>query len=74
MLASAQCRMLCCRGCWLLVRLIDMTRRSRIQVPHQSVARQKCKLVADFGVQMHLAWAQHFDNRELANVDGNSQV
>ena len=31
---------------------------STIQVAHhQSVARQKCKLVADFGVRMHLAWA-----------------
>ena len=29
---------------------------STIQVAHhQSVARQKCKLVADFGVRMHLA-------------------
>ena len=33
---------------------------STIQVAHhQSVARQKCKLVADFGVRMHLAWAHH---------------
>ena len=37
-----------------------------IQVAHhQSVARHKCKLVADFGIQMHLAWTQHLlDNRD----------
>ena len=33
---------------------------STIQVAHnQSVARQKCKLVAGFGIQMHLAWARY---------------
>ena len=38
---------------------------------HQSVARQKCKLVADFGIQMHLAWAQHLlDNREFVEMEG----
>ena len=38
---------------------------------HQSVARQKCKLVADFGIQMHLAWAQHLlDNREFVKMEG----
>ena len=32
---------------------------STIQVPHhQSVARQKSKLVADFGLMMHLTWAR----------------
>ena len=37
---------------------------STIQVPHhQSVARQKGKLVADFGLMMHLTWArQLLDN------------
>ena len=45
---------------------------STIQVAHhQSVARQKCKLVADFGVRMHLAWAQHLlDNREFVQMKG----
>ena len=45
---------------------------STIQVAHhQSVARQKCKLVADFGVRMHLAWAQHLlDNREFIQMKG----
>ena len=45
---------------------------STIQVAHhQSVARQKCKLVADFGVQMHLAWTQHLlDNREFVQMKG----
>ena len=45
---------------------------STIQVAHhQSVARQKCKLVADFGIQMHLAWAQHLlDNREFVKMEG----
>ena len=36
---------------------------------HQSVARQKCNPVADFGTQMHLAWAQHlWDNREFVKM------
>ena len=45
---------------------------STIQVAHnQSVARQKFKLVADFGVRMHLAWAQHLlDNREFVQMKG----
>ena len=45
---------------------------STIQVAHhQSVARQKCKLVADFGVQMHLAWTQNLlDNREFVQMKG----
>ena len=45
---------------------------STIQVAHhQSVARQKCKLAADFGIQMHLAWAQHLlDNREFVKMEG----
>ena len=43
-----------------------------IQVPHhQSVARQKSKLVADFGLMMHLTWArQLLDNREFVLVEG----
>ena len=33
---------------------------------HQAVARQRQKLVADFGVTMHIAWARHMlDNREF---------
>ena len=45
---------------------------STIQVPHhQSVARQKSKLVADFGLMMHLTWARHLlDNREFVLVEG----
>ena len=45
---------------------------STIQVAHhQSVAMQKCKLVADFRIQMHLAWAQHLlDNREFVKMEG----
>ena len=45
---------------------------STIQVPHhQSVARQKSKLVADFGLMMHLTWArQLLDNREFVLVEG----
>ena len=32
---------------------------------HQAVARQRQKLVADFGVAMHIAWVRHMlDNRE----------
>ena len=38
---------------------------------HQAVARQRQKLVADFGVTMHIAWARHMlDNRELVVVGG----
>ena len=38
---------------------------------HQSVARQKSKLVADFGLTMHLMWArQLLDNREFVLVEG----
>ena len=45
---------------------------STIQVAHhQSVARQKCKLVADVGIRMHLAWTQHLlDNREFVQMKG----
>lgn len=45
---------------------------STIQVPHhQSAARKKSKLVADFGLMMHLMWARHLlDNRELVLVEG----
>ena len=40
---------------------------------HQVVARQWQKLVADFGVAMHIAWVRHmFDNRELV-VGGGTQ-
>ena len=40
---------------------------------HQAVARQRQKLVADFGVAMHIAWARHMlDNRELV-VGGGTQ-
>merc|ERR1712070_513346 len=43
---------------------------STIQVPHhQSVPRHKSKLVADFGLMMHLTWArQLLDNREFVLV------
>ena len=60
----------------LLMELIAHTpadeETSTIQVAHhQSVARQKCKLVADFIIRMHLAWAQHLlDNREFAKMGG----
>ena len=45
---------------------------STIQAPHhQSVAKQKSKLVADFGLMMHLTWArQLLDNREFVLVEG----
>ena len=40
---------------------------------HQAVARQRQKLVADFGVTMHIAWARHMlDNREFV-VGGGAQ-
>ena len=40
---------------------------------HQAVARQRQKLVADFGVAMHIAWTRHMlDNRELV-VGGGTQ-
>ena len=40
---------------------------------HQAVARQRQKLIADFGVAMHLAWARHMpDNREFV-VNGGTQ-
>ena len=40
---------------------------------HQAVARQRQKLVADFGVAMHIAWARHMlDNREFV-VGGGTQ-
>ena len=44
----------------------------RIRVPHhQPVARQKSKLVADFGLVMHLTWARYLlDNREFVLVEG----
>ena len=64
----------------LLVELVAYTladeETSTIQVAHhQSIARQKCKLVADFGVQMHLAWAQHLlDNREFVRMEGASRA
>ena len=33
--------------------------------------RQKCKLVTDLGVRMHLAWAQYLlDNREFVQMKG----
>ena len=38
---------------------------------HQAVARQRQKLVADFGVTMHIAWARHMlDNREFVISGG----
>ena len=45
---------------------------SAIQVAHnQSVAKQKRRLVADFGVRMHLVWAQHLsDYREFVQMKG----
>ena len=40
---------------------------------HQAVARQRQKLVADFGVTMHIAWARHMlDNREFV-IGGGTQ-
>ena len=40
---------------------------------HQAVARQQQKLVADFGVTMHIAWARHMpDNREFV-IGGTTQ-
>ena len=52
--------------------MINKWETSTIQVPHhQSVARQKSKLVADFGLMMHLTWArQLLDNREFVLVEG----
>ena len=39
------------------------------------MAWQRQKLVADFGVAMHIAWARHMlDNRELVVVDGNGTL
>ena len=39
---------------------------------HQSVARQKSKLVADFGLMMHLTWAKETpgQHREFVLVEG----
>ena len=73
-------------GCWcetssdfdLLVELIAHVladkETSVVQVAHhQAVARQRQKLVADFGVTMHIAWARHMlDNREFV-VGGGAQ-
>ena len=73
-------------GCWcetssdfdLLVELIAHVladkETSVVRVAHhQAVARQRQKLVADFGVAMHIAWARHMlDNRELV-VGGGTQ-
>ena len=64
-------------GCWcetssdfdLLVELIAHVladkETSVVRVAHhQAVARQRQKLVADFGVAMHIAWTRHMlDNR-----------
>ena len=37
------------------------------------MARQRQKLVADFGVTMHIAWARHMlDNREFV-IGGGTQ-
>ena len=58
-----------------MTRLIRQDKTRQVpQVAHdQAVARQKQKLVADFGVTMHLAWARHMlDNREFV-VGGGPQ-
>ena len=73
-------------GCWcetssdfdLLVELIAHVladkETSMVRVAHhQAVARQRQKLVADFGVTMHIAWARHMlDNRGFV-VGGGAQ-
>ena len=73
-------------GCWcetssdfdLLVELIAHVladkETSMVRVAHhQAVARQRQKLVADFGVTMHIAWARHMlDNREFV-IGGGAQ-
>ena len=42
---------------------------------HQAVARQRQKLVADFGVAMHIAWARHMlDNRSSSSAAAPSQA
>ena len=44
----------------LIAHVLADQETSMLQVAHdQAVARQKQKLVADFGVTMHLAWAHH---------------
>ena len=41
--------------------------------PSSPAARQRQKLVADFGVTMHIAWARHMlDNREFV-IGGGAQ-
>ena len=41
---------------------------------HQSAARQKCKLAADFG-QIHLVWVQDLlDNRGFVKMEGCSEL
>ena len=73
-------------GCWcetssdfdLLVELIahvlaDKETSVGQVAHHQAVARQRQKLVADFGVTMHIAWARHMlDNREFV-IGGGAQ-
>ena len=56
----------------LIAHVLADEETSTIQVAHnQSDARKKCKLVADFGVRMHLAWTQHLlDNREFVQMKG----
>ena len=47
---------------------------STIQVPHhQSVARQKSKLVADFGLMMHLTWARQLLDTECTRAANQVQ-
>ena len=51
----------------LIAHVLADTETSVVRVAHhQAVARQRQKLVADFGVAMHIAWTRHMlDNREL---------
>ena len=54
--------------------MLAVKETSLVQVAHhQVVARQRQKLIADFGVTMHLAWTRHMlDNREFV-VNGGTQ-
>ena len=51
----------------------DKIQRKRKKKDSSTVARQRQKLVADFGVTMHIAWARHMlDNREFV-IGGGTQ-
>lgn len=57
----------------LIAHVLADKETSLVRVEHQqAVAGQRQKLVADFGVAMHIAWARHMlDNREF--VSGGAQ-